>query len=122
MFWGESGDPDETALYSFLSDITFDGDDGIRYASYIDENGEYIREECPFEEGKVTEKVNGFTTGVSTRKEIQEYFGEGEYWDLEVQRNENYVFEDYAIVFFYDENDIFCRCFISSADKKRRMT
>ena len=115
MFWGENGDPDETSLFSFSSDITFDGDDGIRGTPYIDENGEYIHEEYPFEEGKVTEKVNGFTAGISTRKEIQEYFGEGVYWDVEVQMGESYVFEDYAIIFFYDENDIFCRCFISSA-------
>ena len=113
MFWGDSEDPDGTVLYSFFSDVTFDGDDGIRETSYIDENGEYIHEEYLFEEGKVTVKVNGFTTGISTRKEIQEHFGEGEYWDVEVRRGENYVFEDYAIVFYYDENDIFYRCFIT---------
>ena len=112
MFRGESGDPDEASLDVFFSDVTFDGDDGIREISYIDENGEYIHEEYLFEEGKVTEKVNGFTTGISTRKEIQEHFGEGEYWDVEIRRGENYVFEDYAIVFYYDENDIFYRCFI----------
>ena len=113
-FWGrinfitENENGENAVLDWFRPDFltpSFDDfeDDGIREAAYW--NGErMVTEQFVYEEGRIPYSMNGFAAGETTRREIQDYFGETSSNDTgKAVTMDSYVFEDYTLTVYYGE-------------------
>lgn len=109
LTFGSEKESGEDAFLIMFRPLTDFGGDSMNVT--WSENGEYFDDDFPFEFGKITSSIGGFTTGISTRSQIREFFGDGRADDSEEDDLyfDTYMFEDYGVEFQYNENGIIIR-------------
>lgn len=125
-YWGlmgfvsENENGENAALYFLSTELTLEGsiyeETGTRKAGWY-ENGDYRYQEFPFEFMKIPTSINDFTTGISTREQIHEYFGDCTAEDNEEtgERSDAYLFEDYSMALQYTDEDVLSRITVVKA-------
>lgn len=117
----ETDDSGKNILLSFNTVFDY-GDkemhDKATNISYT-ENGEVKRKDFPIEVDKILFSIDNLTTGTATREQLEQYLGEGKYdpptEDYDYSR-EVFAFEDFTLVTYFDNNDIFKAVYIFNSD------
>ncbi len=108
---------DNSDKYEFFSlKTTFDYGDKEKFDTAKDisytENGEIKEKDFPIEVDKICFSIDNLATGTTTREQLEQYLGNGEYTSDTAYSIEIFAFEDYYFAAHFDTNEVFKAAFI----------